>query len=150
MVEWSALAVAMGIALMAAASIGIFLSVRKMLLRTEIVLDKLEVECTQLSIEAARVLDRASISLDSLQRQLKTGESIMLSMSETAAAVQKTAEAVHSVSERATVSAMEHMERARLENERRIGEVFRWVDAGLTLWHTWNHRSPGSGDGRAE
>lgn len=150
MAEWSALAAAVGVMLMAAAVIGIMLSVRRMLLRTEIVLEKLESEFTQLSREAAGVLERAAVSLDSIQRQLAAGESIAASMSEAATAVVKTANAVHSVSKRASLAAVEHMERARLENERRIGEVFRWVDAGMTLWYTWNRRTPKSGDGHAE
>ncbi|MFC7680885.1 DUF948 domain-containing protein [Paenibacillus sp. GCM10028914] len=150
MAEWSALAAAVGVLLIAVATIGIMLSVRRMLLRTETVLDNLEVECTQLSREATRVLERATVSLDSIQRQLAAGEAISTSMSEAASAVVKTVDAVHSVSKRATHAAIEHMERARLENERRIGEVFRWVDAGMTLWYTWNRRTPKSGDGHAE
>ncbi|MGM1046878.1 MAG: DUF948 domain-containing protein [Bacillota bacterium] len=150
MAEWSALAVAVGILLIAAATIGIMLSVRRMLLRTEAVLGKLEGECTQLSREASRVLERASVSLDSIQRQLAAGESIAISISEAASVVVKTANAVHSVSKRASLAAVEHMERARLENERCIGEVFRWFDAGMTLWYTWNRRTSKSGDGHAD
>lgn len=148
MAEWSALAAAAGILLIAAAIIGIMLSVRRTLLRTEAVLGKLGRECSQLSMEARRVMDRASVCLDSIQRQLEAGESIAASISEAASAVANTASAVHSVSKRASMAAVEHMERARLENERRIGEVFRWLDAGMTLWYTWNRRTSKSG-GRA-
>ncbi|WP_422657694.1 DUF948 domain-containing protein [Paenibacillus sp. EC2-1] len=150
MVEWSALAVAVGVLLIAVATIGIMLSVRRMLQRTETVLGNLEIQSTQLSQEATRVLEQASVSLNSIQRQLAAGESIVTSVSEAASAVTKTADAIHSVSKRASLAAIEHMERARLENERRIGEVFRWVDAGMTLWYTWNRRTPKSGDGHAE
>lgn len=150
MVEWSALAVAIGVFLIAVATIGIMLSVRRMLQRTETVLGNLEIECTQLSQEATRMLEQASVSLISIQRQLVAGESIVTSVSEAASAVTRTADAIHSVSKRASLAAIEHMERARLENERRIGEVFRWVDAGMTLWYTWNRRTPKSGDGHAE
>lgn len=150
MVEWSALAVAVGVLLIAVATIGIMLSVRRMLQRTESVLGNLEIQSTQLSQEATRVLEQAWVSLNSIQRQLAAGESIVTSVSEAASAVTKTADAIHSVSKRASLAAIEHMERARLENERRIGEVFRWVDAGMTLWYTWNRRTPKSGDGHAQ
>ncbi|KKO52824.1 hypothetical protein [Paenibacillus sp. DMB20] len=150
MAEWSAIAAAAGMLIIAAAVIGITVTFRRLLLRTEAVLIKLEGECTGLSKEAAQVLERASVSMDSIQRQLAAGESIAASMSEAAAAAAKTAEAVQAVGKRASQTAVEHLERARLENERLIGDLFRWVDAGVTFWQVWNRRTTKSGDGHAE
>lgn len=150
MAEWSAIAAAAGMLIIAAATIGITIMFRRVLFRTESVLVKLEGECAGLFKEASQVLERASISLDSIQKQLAAGESIAASMSEAAAAAAKTAEAVQAVGKRASQTAVEHLERARLENERLIGDLFRWVDAGVTFWQVWNRRTPKSGDGHAE
>lgn len=150
MAEWSAVAAAAGMLIMAVAAIIVMLTFRRVLLRTETVLVKLETEGTSLSKEAAQVLERTSVSLDSIQKQLAAGETIAASISEAAAAAALTAEAIQSVSRRASLAAVEHLERARLENERMIGEIFRWVDAGMTFWQVWSRRTSRTDDGHAE
>jgi hypothetical protein len=103
-----------------------------------------------LTQEASQVLEQASVSLEMIQRQLAAGEAFAASMSSAATAVAKTADAVHAVGKKASITAIEHLERARLDNERQIGEMFRWVDAGMTLWHSWNKYASKSGEGQAK
>lgn len=150
MAEWSALAAGIGILLMAAAAVVMAVSLRKVLQRTEAVLGRLEDDSAHLSREASQVLEQANEALRSLQRQLAAGEAFTSSMSEAASAVAQTAEDIRSIGKRASVSAIEHIERARLDNERHIGEIFRWIDAGMTVWHSWNRHASKSGEGQAK
>ncbi|ANY75067.1 DUF948 domain-containing protein [Paenibacillus ihbetae] len=151
MTEWSALAAAVGILIVAGAAIVMMLSLRKLLQHTEAVLAKLEQDSTQLAQEASQVLKQASVSMEMVQRQLAAGEALTSSLNDAASAIAKTADAVHAVGKKASITAIEHLERARLDNERHIGEMFRWIDAGMTLWHSWSrYSSAKSGEGQAK
>ncbi|ETT68140.1 DUF948 domain-containing protein [Paenibacillus sp. FSL H8-0457] len=150
MTEWSALAAAAGIVLIAVAAVVMMLSIRKLMRRAETLLGRLEEDSARLAQEASQVLEQASVSLEMIQRQLAAGEAFTASMSSAATAVAKTADAVHAVGKKASITAIEHLERARLDNERQIGEMFRWVDAGMTLWHSWNKYASKSGEGQAK
>ncbi|MCM3259330.1 DUF948 domain-containing protein [Paenibacillus lautus] len=150
MTEWSALAAAAGIVLIAVAAVVMMLSIRKLMRRAETLLGRLEEDSASLAQEASQVLEQASVSLEMIQRQLAAGEAFTASMSSAATAVAKTADAVHAVGKKASITAIEHLERARLDNERQIGEMFRWVDAGMTLWHSWNKYASKSGEGQAK
>ncbi|MEK3734258.1 MULTISPECIES: hypothetical protein [Paenibacillus] len=150
MAEWSALAAGIGIMLMAAAAVVMAVSFRKVLQRTEAVLSRLEADSAHLSEEASQVLEQANAALTSVQHQLAAGEAFASSMSEAAAAVAETAENIRAIGKRASVSAIEHIERARLDNERHIGEIFRWIDAGVTVWHSWNRHASKSDEGQAK
>lgn len=150
MTEWSALAAAIGIVLIAVAAVIMMLSVKKLIGRAETMLGRLEEDSARLTQEASQVLVQASVSLEMIQRQLAAGEAFAVSMSDAASAVAKTANAVHAVGKKASITAIEHLERARLDNERQIGEMFRWVDAGMTLWHSWNKYTSKSGEGQAK
>lgn len=150
MTEWSALAAAVGIILIAVATVIMMVSVKRLIGRAETMLDRLEEDSARLTQEASKVLVQASVSLEMIQRQLAAGEAFAASMSDAASAVAKTADAVHAVGKKASITAIEHLERARLDNERQIGEMFRWVDAGMTLWHSWNKYTSKSGEGQAK
>ncbi len=150
MTEWSALAAAVGIILIAVAAVIMMVSVKRLIGRAETMLDRLEEDSARLTQEASKVLVQASVSLEMIQRQLAAGEAFAASMSDAASAVAKTADAVHAVGKKASITAIEHLERARLDNERQIGEMFRWVDAGMTLWHSWNKYTSKSGEGQAK
>ena len=150
MAEWSAVAAAAAMLLMAGAMFGMMTAVRRVLFRTEETLGKLEREVLLLSQNASAVLDQTSASLSSLKTQLAAGESIAVHLNEAAASAAAAAEEVHSITRRASETAIEHLERARLDNERTIGEVFRWMDAGMTVWHAWQRRAPKSGGGQSE
>ncbi|GAA0842101.1 hypothetical protein GCM10008915_40660 [Bifidobacterium pullorum subsp. gallinarum] len=150
MTEWSALVAGVGIVLIAVAAIIVMLSIKKLLNRTEAMLKRLEEDSTQLAQEASQVLRQASVSLEMIQRQMAAGEAFVASMTDAASAVSKTADAVHAVGKKASITAIEHLERARLDNERQIGEMFRWVDAGMTLWHSWSRYTSKSGEGQAK
>lgn len=150
MTEWNALAATVGIILIAVVMVMMKLSVNKLMRRAESLLGQLEQDSTRLTQEASQVLKQTSVSLELIQRQLEAGEVIAASMSDAASAVAKTADAVHAVGKKASTTAIEHLERARLDNERQIGEIFRWVDAGMTLWHSWNKYTSKSGEGQAK
>lgn len=150
MTEWSALAAAIGIVLIAVVAVIMMLSVKKLIGRAETMLGRLEEDSARLTQEASQVLVQASVSLEMIQRQLEAGEAFAASMSDAASAVAKTADAVHAVGKKASITAIEHLERARLDNERQIGEMFRWVDAGMTLWHSWKKYTSKSGEGQAK
>lgn len=150
MTEWSALAAAVGIVLIAIAAVIMMVSVKRVIGRAETMLGRLEEDSARLTQEASQVLVQASVSLEMIQRQLAAGEAFAASMSDAASAVAKTADAVHAVGKKASITAIEHLERARLDNERQIGEMFRWVDAGMTLWHSWNKYTSKSGEGQAK
>lgn len=150
MTEWSAFAAAIGIVLIAVVLVMVMLSVKKLMRRAESLLVQLEKDSTRLTQEASQVLKQMSVSLELIQRQLEAGEAITASVSDAASAVAQTADAIHTVGKKASITAMEHLERARLDNERQIGEMFRWVDAGMTLWHSWNKYTSKSGDGQAK
>lgn len=150
MTEWNALAATVGIILIAVVLVMMMLSVNKLMRRAESLLGQLEKDSTRLTQEASQVLKQTSVSLELIQRQLEAGEVIAASMSDAASAVAKTADAVHAVGKKASITAIEHLERARLDNERQIGEIFRWVDAGMTLWHSWNKYTSKSGEGQAK
>ncbi|MGG3282242.1 DUF948 domain-containing protein [Paenibacillus solani] len=150
MTEWNALVAAIGIILIAVVLVIMMLSVKKLIRRAESLLGQLEKDSTRLTQEASQVLKQTSVSLELIQRQLEAGEAIAASLSDAASAVVKTADAVHAVGKKASITAIEHLERARLDNERQIGELFRWVDAGMTLWHSWNKYTSKSGEGQAK
>ncbi|OIA99473.1 hypothetical protein AK95_20065 [Paenibacillus sp. LC231] len=150
MTERSALAAAIGIVLIAVAAVIMMVSVKRLIGRAETMLGRLEEDSARLTQEASQVLVQASVSLEMIQRQLAAGEAFAASMSDAASAVAKTADAVHAVGKKASITAIEHLERARLDNERQIGEMFRWVDAGMTLWHSWNKYTSKSGEGQAK
>jgi len=150
MTEWNALAATVGIILIAVVLVIMMLSVKKLMRRAESLLVQLEKDSTRLTQEASQVLKQTSVSLELIQRQLEASEVITASMSDAASAVAKTADAVHAVGKKASITAIEHLERARLDNERQIGEIFRWVDAGMTLWHSWNKYTSKSGEGQAK
>ncbi|KOP67115.1 hypothetical protein AMS62_19085 [Bacillus sp. FJAT-18019] len=150
MTEWNALATAIGIILITIVLVIMMLSVKKLMRRAENFLGQLEEDSTRLTQEASQVLKQASVSLELIQRQLEAGEAIAASITDAASAVAKTADAVHAVGKKASISAIEHLERARLDNERQIGEMFRWIDAGMTLWYSWNKYTSKSGEGQAK
>ncbi|MGG1879809.1 DUF948 domain-containing protein [Paenibacillus cisolokensis] len=150
MAQWSALAAGIGMMLMAAAAVFMAVSFRKVLQRTEVVLARLEADSAHLSKEASQVLEQANAALTSVQHQLAASEAFASSMSEAASAVAETAENIRAIGKRASVSAIEHIERARLDNERHIGEIFRWIDAGMTVWHAWNRHASKSDEGQAK
>ncbi|GAB6926445.1 hypothetical protein JCM10914A_04280 [Paenibacillus sp. JCM 10914] len=150
MAEWSVLIASAAFVFLAVIAVWVLLSVKRLVRQAEGVLGDLARDSAQLAQEASVVLEQSTQALTMVQRQLATSEAITASMSDAAAAVVKTANAVQTVGEKASITAIEHLERARLENERQIGEIFRWVDAGMTIWHTWSNFTSKSDKGQAK
>ncbi|NMO95412.1 DUF948 domain-containing protein [Paenibacillus lemnae] len=150
MTEWSTAVILISVLVMAAAVTGLCLTCWRMVMKAQAALVNMEADYKQLSKQAVQVLEQVSLTLETVQRPLAAGEFIASHVQEVVQAASRTAEAMSAVSQTAAKAAVEHLERARLDNERTMGEVFRWVDAGMTFWHAWNQRSPKSGGGRAE
>ncbi|MFI2858543.1 DUF948 domain-containing protein [Paenibacillus sp. JSM ZJ436] len=150
MQEWGIVAAAAGIWIIAAASITIGFLIRNMLLRAEAVLRTMEEQYAALSEQTSQVMEQASRSLGHVERQLAAAESMVVQVKGAVHSASEAVIGVSRVSQKAAQSAAQHLEQARLDNEKQLGELFRWLDIGVSFWHAWHRRSPRTGGGQAE
>ncbi|MCJ8010336.1 hypothetical protein MUG84_01090 [Paenibacillus sp. KQZ6P-2] len=149
MVEWGAVLLACGFILFAAAAMLLLHTLRRVLLRTEDVLGKTGQEISQLATESKELLVQASATLSLLQKRVEEVEPFCESLKLAGESLSKTVQRADSIMQLVTDSAMERLERAHRENELHLAEAFRWLDAGLTVWHSFKRQSEPLSDDHA-
>ncbi|MGN7355731.1 hypothetical protein ACTHPF_00085 [Paenibacillus sp. SAF-054] len=149
MAEWGAVILACGFILFAAVAIILLHTLRRVLLRTEDVLGKAGLEISQLASESKELLVQASATLTLLQSRVEEVEPFCESLRMAGVSLTNTIQRADSISRQVTDSAMERLERAHRENELRFAEAFRWLDAGLSVWHSFKRQSQPPADDHA-
>ncbi|MDR0270591.1 hypothetical protein [Paenibacillus sp.] len=149
MAEWGAVLLACGFVLFAAVAMILLHTMRRVLLRTEDVLGKAGQEISQLAAESKETLVQVSATLSMLQDRVEEVRPFCESLQLAGASLTNTLERADSITQLVTDSAMERLERAHRENELRFSEAFRWLDAGLSVWHSFKRESPSPTDDHA-
>ncbi|GIP27698.1 hypothetical protein J23TS9_28280 [Paenibacillus sp. J23TS9] len=149
MAEWGAVLIACGFIMFAAVAMILLHTLRRVLLRTEDVLGKAGLEISQLASESKELLVQASATLSLLQDRVEEVEPFCESLRLAGASLSNTLQRADSITQVVTDSAMERLERAHRENELRFAEAFRWLDAGISVWHSFKRQSGPSADDHA-
>ncbi|MEC0239145.1 DUF948 domain-containing protein [Paenibacillus dokdonensis] len=149
MAEWGAVLIACGFIMFAAVAMILLHTLRRVLLRTEEVLGKAGLEISQLASESKELLVQASATLSLLQDRVEEVEPFCESLRLAGASLSNTLQRADSITQVVTDSAMERLERAHRENELRFAEAFRWLDAGISVWHSFKRQSGPSADDHA-
>lgn len=141
MAEWGYILIACGFIMFAVVAMILLHTLRRVLLRAESVLGKAGADMTQLAAESRELLTQASSTLSLLHERVEDIEPFSSSLRLAGETLTDTLERVDSISKLVTDSAMERLEKAHRDNELRLAEAFRWLDVGLSVWHSWKQEA---------
>ncbi|CAM2962887.1 DUF948 domain-containing protein [Paenibacillus sediminis] len=142
MMEWSAAVVAASFVLLVAAVVYILYKLHNVLKQTNQAMIEIRQHAEVIAREAEVVLQQGKGVLSRMDRQIQTIEPVFISIQGASKQLQKMTSSVNGIAEFANKLTLNRVNQAHLENEQRFGEMFRWFDAGLTVWHSWcSHQS---------
>ncbi|GIO68835.1 DUF948 domain-containing protein [Paenibacillus sp. FSL M7-1455] len=146
MSEWGAIGFACGFAIFAVFGLILLHTIRRVLLRTEDVLGKAGHEISQLAAESKELLAQTSATLSQLKARTEEVKPFCESLKLAGESLSNTVQRADAIAQLVTDTAMERLEKARRENELRLAEAFRWLDAGLSVWQSIKRQSPSPAD----
>jgi len=146
MSEWGAVWFACGFALFAVFALILLHMIRRVLLRTEEVLGKAGHEISQLAAESKELLSQTSATLSQLQARVEEVRPFCESLKFAGESLSSTVQRADAIAQLVADTAMERLEKARRENELRLAEAFRWLDAGLSVWQSIKRQPPSPAD----
>lgn len=149
MAEWGAVLLGCGFVLFAVVAVILLHTLRRVLLRTEDVLGKAGNEISQLAAESRETIVQVTATLSELQSRVEEVRPFCESLQLAGVTLAATLERADTIVRQAADSAMERLERAHRENELRFAEAYRWLDAGLSVWHSFKRQSQTSTDDHA-
>jgi|HigsolmetaAR203D_1030402.scaffolds.fasta_scaffold01257_3 uncharacterized protein YoxC len=146
MAEWSAAVAAAAFAALAIALIIALRGFMKRLSRFEQTIRGIEAEAVPLlkemrglAADAGRVVRRA-------ERQAERLDRLMDAAAQWEGAVRRSASTVNRITEAVDRAAAEHVERAIVNRQERIGETLGWAELGWSLWKWWQAKRNESED----
>ncbi|MEI0736004.1 hypothetical protein VQ056_03915 [Paenibacillus sp. JTLBN-2024] len=103
-------------------------------------------EISQLAAESKELLAQTSATLSQLKARTEEVKPFCESLKLAGESLSNTVQRADAIAQLVTDTAMERLEKARRENELRLAEAFRWLDAGLSVWQSIKRQSPSPAD----
>ncbi|MBD7967033.1 DUF948 domain-containing protein [Paenibacillus gallinarum] len=146
MMEWSVAVAAGAFVILSAFMIAVLMNLRRLIKQLQGTILQMEERTRLLTVDAVQLLQRTDHTVLMMQEHIRKTASFVESMEAAGTVIRSTTQQVDHISSAISHSVMQHVQHAHEENQQRMSPLFRSLDAGLTLWSTWQRFSKASGE----
>ncbi|SFS45424.1 DUF948 domain-containing protein [Paenibacillus sp. 453mf] len=146
MVEWSVALMAGAFVILAAAGVLMLIEARSLMKQAKRSISQLEEKTNMLAVDTSAMIQGTNKAISDMQGHLEKSAPLFESIASLGTVLQQVNRTMDEISVKLSRSAHKHVDGAHQDNEQRLGQMFRYVDAAMTVWHSWQRNSPAPGN----
>ncbi|MCM3783151.1 DUF948 domain-containing protein [Neobacillus mesonae] len=146
MIAWSVALVAGAFVVMAAVIVVVLIEVKAFMKQVKQSIKQLEARTNLLVEDTSVMLKETNKAISDMHGHIEKCTPLFESAASAGKLLQTVSRTIDDISDKLTRSAHKHVLDAHQDNELRLGQMFRYFDAALTVWHSWHRFSHAPGE----
>ncbi|MEK5060376.1 DUF948 domain-containing protein [Paenibacillus shunpengii] len=148
MIAWSVALMAGAFVILAAAGVLVLIEAKSLMKQVKRSVSQLEEKTDLLAADTSAMIQGTNKAISDMQGHLEKSAPLFESIASLGMVLQQVSRTMDEISLKLSRSAHKHVDGAHQDNEQRLGQMFRYVDAAMTVWHTWQRNTPAPGASR--